>query len=243
MRKKAFFIIAAFISTTAFANSPSNPHDLAYPDTSQPALKAQKVDEYTIQNNQHYNNIYPLNDDGTINVVVEIPTGTLAKWEINADNNKQLVWEFKEGRPRVVQYLGYPGNYGTIPRTLLSKERGGDDESLDVLILGQALPRGIIIPVRPIGVLRTIDKGRQDDKIIAVMIKGSPFSKINTMEELDRQFKGVSLIIKTWFNNYKGPHGDIHSIEYGDAKVAFKSLEKSMEDFVSNLSSQPSANP
>ena len=37
-------------------------------------------------------------------------------------------WEFRDGKPRVVAYLGYPGNYGMIPRTLLPKEHGGDGD-------------------------------------------------------------------------------------------------------------------
>lgn len=41
-----------------------------------------------------------------------------------------MKWEFKKGKPRVVSYLGYPGNYGMIPKTLLSKESAGDGDPL-----------------------------------------------------------------------------------------------------------------
>ena len=32
--------------------------------------------------------IYPYNEDGTINVVVEIPAGTLEKWEVTKDGSQ-----------------------------------------------------------------------------------------------------------------------------------------------------------
>ena len=73
--------------------------------------------------------------------MIEIPTGTTAKWEVVKPSG-ELRWEFDQGRPRVVRYLGYPGNYGMIPRTLLPKEEGGDGDPLDVVVLGPAVPRG-----------------------------------------------------------------------------------------------------
>ena len=49
------------------------------------------------------------NEDGSINVVVEIPTGTNAKWEVQDDG--RMVWEIRDGKPRFIQYLGYPGRF------------------------------------------------------------------------------------------------------------------------------------
>lgn len=57
------------------------------------------------------------NANGTINVVVEIPAGTNAKYEVNTKTGN-LDWEIKKGKPRMVKYLAYPANYGMIPSTL-----------------------------------------------------------------------------------------------------------------------------
>ena len=46
------------------------------------------------------------NLDGTINVVVEIPAGQTAKYEVNKTTG-MLELEQKNGQPRFVKYLGY----------------------------------------------------------------------------------------------------------------------------------------
>jgi inorganic pyrophosphatase len=50
------------------------------------------------------------NPDGSVNALIEIPAGTNAKWEVNEEG--VLEWEMKDGKPRVVRYLAYPGSYG-----------------------------------------------------------------------------------------------------------------------------------
>ena len=58
-----------------------------------------------------------LNNDGTFNALVEIPSGSIEKWEV-AKDFKTINLEFKEGRPRIVEYSPYPFNYGIIINTL-----------------------------------------------------------------------------------------------------------------------------
>jgi inorganic pyrophosphatase len=43
----------------------------------------------------------------------------------------------------VVSFLGYPGNYGSIPRT---KEADGDP--LDIIAVGPAVARGSVFPAK-----------------------------------------------------------------------------------------------
>jgi inorganic pyrophosphatase len=155
--------------------------------------------------------------EGLIHFVVEIPAGTNDKWEVDKSTGG-LHWEQKDGRPRVVQYLAYPGNYGMIPSTSLPYERGGDGDPLDVLLLGPAVERGSVVFARPIGVLRLLDNGERDDKIIAVQAEG-PLSDVHDLASLDAKYHGVRTIIETWFANYKGP-GRIESGGFGDAAQA-----------------------
>jgi inorganic pyrophosphatase len=144
----------------------------------------------------------PINPDGTVNVVVEIPAGTTAKYETNKRNG-MLELEQRNGLPRFVQYLGYPVNYGAIPRSVLLKSKGGDGDSVDVLALGPAVPRGSVIRGRVIGLLDLVDGGETDTKAIVVM-DDSPFAKVRSIADLDAQFPGVTTILQTWFTSYKG---------------------------------------
>jgi inorganic pyrophosphatase len=117
------------------------------------------------------------NKDGSVNVVVEIPTGTTAKWEVQEDG--RMVWELRAGEPRVVKYLGYPGNYGMIPRTL-----AGDDDPLDVIVLGPAVRRGSVVRANLLGVMKFLDDGERDDKLLAVL-EGDPLSTAQDIEDLE----------------------------------------------------------
>ncbi|MDJ0849924.1 MAG: inorganic diphosphatase [Myxococcota bacterium] len=164
----------------------------------------------------------PLNPDGTINVVVEIPAGTTAKWEV-AKPSGELRWELEEGRPRVVRYLGYPGNYGMLPRTLLARQEGADGDPLDALVLGAAVARGSVVRARVIGVLRLLDGGERDDKILAVL-DGDPLAEARSIRDLDERFPGVTKIVEIWFESYKGP-GRLESQGFAGPEAGRKIVE------------------
>ncbi len=118
-----------------------------------------RLDKYTLKSPVHLvHGIDPVAGENTVRVVVEIPTGSTQKWEVEKPSG-DLKWEFEHGKPRAIQYLGYPGNYGMVPKTLLSEENGGDGDPLDVLVLGPAVPRGSIVEVKIIGLLKMLDKG------------------------------------------------------------------------------------
>lgn len=143
-----------------------------------------------------------INKDGTVNAAVEIKSGIKEKWEISRSSGS-VSREFFMGTPRTIHHTPYPVNYGMIPRTILPLNRGGDGDPLDVVILGESLPQGKIIKVKPLGVMKMTDSGEQDDKIIAVPIK-SPLSKYNNLEHFDSEKPEVLNNIKEWFTNYKG---------------------------------------
>ncbi|MBF0198874.1 MAG: inorganic diphosphatase [Planctomycetes bacterium] len=162
-------------------------------------------DKYHLKSKAHLVHDYPaINSDGSINVIIEIPAGTAAKWEVHKESG-DLKWEFKNNKARIVNYLAYPANYGMIPQTILPKELGGDGDPLDVIVLGPALARGSHIEARLIGMLKLLDGGEQDDKCLAVT-PNSSFSHIHSIDELNQQYPGVLQIIELWFSHYKGPN-------------------------------------
>ena len=175
-----------------------------------------------------YSGYQPRNERGDIQVVVEIPAGTNEKWEVDKDSGN-LEWEVKEGKPRVVKYLSYPGNYGMVPRTLLPEESGGDGDPLDVIVLGPAVPRGTVLQAQLIGMIRMLDEGKQDDKLIAVMLD-SHFGDIKSLEELESRYKGITRILDIWFSSYKGP-GVMQSGGMADTEEAKKVLQAAINAY------------
>lgn len=155
-------------------------------------------------------------EGGLVHAVVEIPCGVCEKWEVKADG--VLRWDMKDGKPRRVAYLGYPCNYGMVPGTRLGKELGGDGDPLDMLVLGPALPRGTVLPVRVLGTIRLVDGGEKDDKLIAVPTD-SPLARATTLAELDELYPGITLILRTWFENYKAK-GALQCQGFGDGAEA-----------------------
>lgn len=218
----------ALLSTAAQAETIGG---LAFAETTPHSAAMTPRDAYTIVGPDELMALDAFNDDGTVRAIVEIPTGTSAKWEVSKEDPKAVYWEYKDGAPRVVDYLGYPGNYGSIPGTALPKELGGDGDPLDVIVLGQAVPRGEIIDVRVIGVLKMLDGGEQDDKLIAVLAADSPFAHIETMAQLDAEYPAASQIIDLWFANYKGPDGGMEGLGFEDADTARAVLDAAAKNF------------
>src|SRR5687767_1169067 len=93
-----------------------------------------------------------------VTAVVEIPSGSRNKYEL--DKRSGLI------RLDRVLYssMHYPGDYGFIPRTLHE-----DGDPLDVLVrINEPTFPGCQIDCRPLGVLKMLDRGEPDDKILAV---------------------------------------------------------------------------
>lgn len=95
-----------------------------------------------------------------INVVVEIPKGSQNKYEYDKENEA-----FRLDRV-LFSPMHYPGDYGLIPQTLAK-----DGDALDALVMvNYATYPGTLIEARPIGLLRMVDTGRIDDKILCVPV-------------------------------------------------------------------------
>ncbi|TVQ19849.1 MAG: inorganic diphosphatase [Bacteroidetes bacterium] len=167
--------------------------------------------------------------DSLVNIVIEIPAGCNQKWEVNKETGF-LEWEsVNEDSLRVVRYLPYPANYGMIPQTWLPEKEGGDNDPLDVFLLGKSIERGNVIPSRIIGVIKMLDKGQQDDKLIAVPVDDWHYD-IYTLEELDESYPGVIEILSAWLVNYKGP-GIVELLGVSDESAATEILQKSVRSF------------
>ncbi len=106
--------------------------------------------------------------------VIEIPKGSRCKYEL--DKYTGLL------RLDRVLYTSthYPANYGFIPRTFAD-----DGDPLDVLVLcNEPIQPLTLVRVYPIGVMRMLDDGRIDDKIIAIPFTDPTYNNIRSIDEL-----------------------------------------------------------
>lgn len=106
--------------------------------------------------------------------VIEIPKGSNCKYEL--DKHTGLL------RLDRVLYTSthYPANYGFIPRTYAD-----DGDPLDVLVLcAESIQPLTLVQVFPIGVMRMIDGGALDDKIIAVPFSDPSYNNITSIDQL-----------------------------------------------------------
>lgn len=162
------------------------------------------------------------NSDGTVNAVIEVSSGDAEKWEVRKDGIMR--WDQENGKPRIVKYLGYPTNYGMVPKTVW-----GDGDPLDVLVIGRQLKRGQVIKAKLVGVLKMKGEGKRDDKLIAVL-PDTCFGDIKSMDEFGQAFPGAASIIESWFNNYEGP-GKVQTEGFGSLEEARALLNDARKEF------------
>ena len=109
-----------------------------------------------------------------VNAVIEVPKGSQTKYELDKESGLLRVDRI------LYSAVHYPANYGFIPQSYCE-----DNDPLDVLVLCQesVLPLSLM-RVRPIGVMKMIDQGEADDKIIAVHVDDPEYAHYNSINEL-----------------------------------------------------------
>ncbi|MBR0488455.1 inorganic diphosphatase [Candidatus Saccharibacteria bacterium] len=157
-----------------------------------------------------------------INVVIEIPTGS----------NQKIEWDrehacFMLDRVEPAAFAK-PCNYGFIPQTL---DEDGDE--LDALVItDQPLTTGVWMKARVLGVMKFVDGGEVDDKIICVPAddrnNGDAYKKLEDLP------KRVIEQIEFHFNHYKDlkKPGTTEVKGFEDVKSAKKVIADSIERFL-----------
>jgi inorganic pyrophosphatase len=109
-----------------------------------------------------------------VRAIVEIPQQSANKYEYDGE-----LGVFRLDRA-LYSPLHYPGDYGFIPGTLAD-----DNDPLDVLVLVQqpSYP-GVMIEVRPVGLLNMVDNDERDQKILAVPTRNPRYDQIHTMDQI-----------------------------------------------------------
>jgi inorganic pyrophosphatase len=126
--------------------------------------------------------------------IIEIPKGSRNKYEYDKD-----IESFTLDRV-LYSSVVYPVDYGFIPQTIYD-----DGDPMDIMVLiDQPTFTGCIIKSRPIGIMKMIDGGDKDYKILAVPVDDPKFADINDIGDIHNH---ILEEIAEFFKTYKNLEG------------------------------------
>jgi inorganic pyrophosphatase len=147
-----------------------------------------------------------------VNIVIEIRRGDRNKYEMDKETGYITL-------DRVTGVsMNYPTDYGYLPGTLCE-----DGDPLDaLLVIAESVPHGVVVAARPVGVLRMVDAGENDEKLICVPVHDITSDHIKELDDLEPNFKQIVehyySHYKDWKNGWKG--ADVRFDGWGDAAAA-----------------------
>ena len=154
-----------------------------------------------------------------IYVVVEIPKKSRNKYEYDEKGG------FVKLDRVLFSSLHYPGDYGFIPQTLHD-----DDDPLDVLVMtNEPTFSGCVIEARPLGIFHLVDKGKLDDKILAIPHTDPLFRDYHTLDDIPPHFLEE---MTHFFNVYKDlESAKVVGMGWDGIECAHAVIERSVERY------------
>jgi len=151
---------------------------------------------------------------GFVDIVVEVPKGSFVK-------------RTPEGAVDFVAPLPSPFNYGSVPSV-----PAADGDPLDAVILGDQLPYGYSGKVKVKGVMRFMDAGFVDDKLICTqLIQGAqvgtgPDGTGNSSEPASQDLTMLDLLALTsFFNVYAVCKSGLNTMRGKVGRTAYEGWE------------------
>lgn len=157
------------------------------------------------------------------------PTDFISVIEISKGSNKKYELDKETGMLSLDRILFtatyYPMNYGFIPRTY-----GDDRDPLDVLVLcSEAIEPLTLVRSYPIGVLKMIDGGMRDEKIIAIPYSDPTYKGYTDVSELP---KHIFEEVRHFFTVYKNlEHKETVVDDVGGAVEAVEIIQQCMDNY------------
>ena len=151
--------------------------------------------------------------------MIEIPSGSRNKYELDKETGLLKL-------DRVLSSaVHYPSDYGFIPRTLHE-----DGDPLDILVLlKEQTFAGCMIDVRPIGVLRMLDRGEPDDKILGVPLHDPAHEEFFDIADIPQHLLRE---IEYFFSTYKDLEGKrVQAAGWEKSERAMQIVSESIERY------------
>ena len=122
----------------------------------------------------------------------------------------------------------YPANYGFIPLTFAD-----DDDPLDVLVIcSEEIAPLTLVKCYPIGVIRMIDSGRLDEKIIAIPFSDPYYNVYNSIYELPRHVFDEMCHFFTVYKQLENKETAVDNL--GDRDEAMSIIRSTLERYQKN---------
>lgn len=117
----------------------------------------------------------PAGTEDALKVIVEIPKNSKNKYEIDKETGMIAL-------DRVMHSAqDYPFDYGFVPQTYWH-----DGDALDVILLTTyPLHPGILLEARPVALLKMVDGGDNDDKVIAVPTEDPRWERVRDKADIN----------------------------------------------------------
>lgn len=155
--------------------------------------------------------------------VIEIGKGSKIKYELDKETG------FIKMDRILHTSTHYPANYGFIPRTY-----SDDNDPLDVLVLcSERLMPLTLVKCYPIGVIRMLDNGRHDDKIIAVPFDDPNYNMYMDIEQIPKHIFDEMTHFFTVYKELENKTTVVNEIDHADA--AKKIIANDIENYIENF--------
>ena len=152
-------------------------------------------------------------------VCIEISKGSKVKYELDKETGMILM-------DRILSTsMHYPASYGFIPLTY-----GDDNDPLDALVLcSETIQSNALVQCYPIGVIKMIDGGEGDEKIIAIPKKDPVYSQYKNISDLPKLiFDEMEHFFKT-YKQLENKATEVFPVE--GKEVAVSIIDSAMKNY------------
>ncbi len=135
-------------------------------------------------------------EDNIVNAIVEVNTHSINKYELITESGQLKL-------DRVgFSSMSYPFTYGGIPMTW---DLDGDPLDIEIVNVTEPLVPGSLVEARIIGLMKFVDGGEEDDKVIAVLSEDKRMKHINSIDDLGEYFKTETTYYWEHYKDLKKP--------------------------------------
>ena len=158
-----------------------------------------------------------------VTAIIEVPRGSNIKYELDKASGLLKVDRI------LYSAVHYPANYGFIPQSYCD-----DNDPLDVLVLcSEKLIPLTLVKCYPIGVIRMLDNGHRDDKIIAIPFEDPNYNMYTDIEELPKHIFDEMTHFFTVYKELENKTTAVNEIDHAD--VAKQIIAQDIESYINNF--------